>query len=260
MTLEALLKKSELALFEKCKPISKNYRTIILTTYVIRSRLLLNGIMSLVKAEIWTETAPLLHSLFEIRARSMVLCSPYGEFACDLLRWFEELQKRLHYLQLSHLDQFSNHQGALLSQINSQEGKKLITEWFAQKPKPHTTSEEWLSHWYSWNLQRLFIEIQKNLIESPRIKKEMATLLEFALENEPSATLAGVKRYALIDEEFNAVTFLSEGESKWKEGPVSLSTAAILDMLSEISDTFELSLEKEIETYRKKMLSDFHLS
>jgi len=254
MKLEDLLKKAEMTLSEACKPVSKNRRKILLNAYLIRSALNLKAIMTLVKNNLWSETAALVRNQIEMRGRNMVLCSSFGEFALSELLWHEELCNRLKYLHLDHLEQFSTHPSALITQTNSDEGKKLLQEWFNKKPKTKDPQENWLSNWFSWDLSRLYHEIQNHLIESPRVRKETANLLEFALDNNISSNLVGMKRYALVDEELNTVTFFREGESRWKEGAVSLTTAAITDMLSEISLAFDLKMKDEIEAYRAQLM------
>jgi hypothetical protein len=247
-----LLEKAEARLSEMAQP-TKNYAAILLTAYLIRSRLNHQAICCLTQNEFFSECSALIHFQIEMRLRTMVFLSEYQDYALSLLRWHEELKSRLTYLGLEHLANESAHMEFLISQTDKEEGKKLIRQWFSQKPQPQDDQQEWLRNWHLWHLDRLVYEVQKHLIESPRQRKEIDNLLEFLRDHNPGTLLSGMKRYALIDEEFDAVTFCRQGEERWPEGPVALVTAAICDMVFDISEKYGLNLAEEIEIYRAQM-------
>lgn len=243
------------ALSARFKPVAQNYRLIVLASYLLRAARNHRAVMLLARQSLAAEAVALVHEQIEMRLRSIVLCSSVGEYAVALLRWHDELRNRLTYLNLQHAERQSAAPQDVLCLTQDAAGQKLLHEWYTQKPLPQP-EQQWVFNWQLWDVERLAFEVQKNLVESPRVRKELENLLAFLRDHPASLLLAGVKRFALIDDELNLVTLAKDTTERWSEGPVALATAATLDMAYDISAAFELHLEDTVETLRGAMTAD----
>ena len=250
MEITPLIDEFDMNLSEKCYPIPENKLKIFFISLLIQSKLNHQAIETLAKQKLWSEAAALLRKQIDIRGRTLVLCSEHSDFAFAQLDWLEELQNRLRFLKLDYLEMESANLDRLLKAVKDQEGADLLRQWFSQKPSPRGTIDAWLRNWYLWSVERLLFEVDKNLVESPRTRKELQNLAEFARDQKTSIDWRGVKRYVHLDGELNLVEFNRNGQIDWPQGPVGISSACILDLLSDINDFYELGLEKKIEAYR----------
>ena len=227
----------------------KHRREALLLGYLEKLNKNHAAIQVLCKSQLTREAAPVVRNQIELRLRGFILTSPYGNFAAELLFWHEDLRARLRFLQLAHLEHYADSPQALLPHTSAAQ-QNIILDIFAARPKPEA-QEAFLVGWHAWTPERLFFELRKHLVESPRVTKELENMTQFCDEEDPSALLPGIRRYLLLDEELNYCRLhenLTEKPNAW-----TLSQAAWLDLLDDVQSTFDFGLTKDVENLRTEL-------
>ncbi len=254
LEITTLLSGTETELRKQIKPIQDHYREIYLASFCIRARMNLRDLSTLIQKQALRGACHFTCEQIGILAQSLLYCSEVGAFAVAQLRWHDELCNRLRYLNLDQLEREPPRLEILLKKINTDEGQKLLIGWFKEKPQAPQAKMTWLSDWYLWGLERLLYEIKTNLVESPRVQKEIANYAEFVQDHRPSLSVRGAKHFVMVDEEINAATFLESDDAvRFESGPLGLGLAATLDFLGVLTTHYHLPSEDQIDGLRLKL-------
>lgn len=249
-----LLSATETELRKQIKPIRDHYREIYLTSFCLRSKSNLRDLSTLVHHQSLRGACHFTCEQIGILAQTLLYCSEAGDFAMAQLRWHDELCNRLRYLNLDQLESETPRLEILLKQIQTDEGQKLLIGWFKEKPQAQNAKMAWLNDWYLWPMERLLFEIKSNLVESPRVQKEMSNFAEFMQDHRPALSVRGAKHFVMVDEEINAATFLENEDSvRFEKGPLGIGLAATLDFLGIVSAFYHLPFENQIDGLRLKL-------